>query len=85
VWIKRICLLPQFSIANPTKQRFAGWPTDGVPDKVNVHDFAGKEPGKAIPYGVYGIGANAGCASAGIDHDTAGFAVNAIRPPKTST
>jgi DNA-binding phage protein len=51
----------------------------GRPDEVNVHDFIDKELGKAIPYGVYDIGANAGCVSVGIDHDTAEFAVNAIR------
>jgi hypothetical protein len=51
----------------------------GCPDKVNVHDFVDKELGKAIPYGVYDIGANAGCVSVGINHDTAEFAVNAIR------
>ena len=43
-----------------------------------MHDFIDKELGKAIPYGVYDIGANAGCVSVGIDHDTAEFAVNAI-------
>jgi len=37
------------------------------------------ELGKAIPYGVYDIGANSGWVSLGIDHDTAAFAVNAIR------
>jgi hypothetical protein len=26
---------------------------EGCPDKVNEHDFADKELGKAIPYGVY--------------------------------
>ena len=52
---------------------------EGCPDEVNVHDFVDKELGKAIPYGVYDIGANAGCVSVGIDHDTAQFAVNAIR------
>ena len=51
----------------------------GRPIDVNVHDFVDKELGKAIPYGVYDIGANAGCVSVGIDHDTAEFAVNAIR------
>ena len=34
--------------------------------------------GKAIPYGVYDIGANAGYVSVGVDHDTAEFAVNSI-------
>ena len=35
--------------------------------------------GRAVPYGVYDIGENAGWVSVGIDHDTASFAVNAIR------
>ena len=52
---------------------------EGCPDKVNVHDFVDKELGKAIPYGVYGIAANAGCVSVGIDNDTAQFSVNSIR------
>jgi len=51
---------------------------EGCPDEVKVHDFVDKELGKAIPYGVYDIAANAGCVSVGIDHDTAEFAVNAI-------
>ena len=51
----------------------------GCPDKVNVHDFIDKELGKAIPYGVYDIAANAGCVSVGISNDTAQFAVNSIR------
>src|SRR4029077_2201635 len=50
----------------------------GCPDEVNVHDFADKELGKGIPYGVYDIAADVGCVSVGIDHDTAEFAVNAI-------
>jgi len=51
----------------------------GCPDQVNVHDFLDKKFGKAVPYGVYDIGANAGCVSLGIDRDTAEFAVNAVR------
>ena len=51
----------------------------GRPIGVNVHDFADKELGKAIPYGVYDISANAGWVSVGVDHDTAEFAVNAVR------
>ncbi len=51
----------------------------GCADKVNVHDFVDKELGKAIPYGIYDITANAGCVSVGIDNDTAQFAVNSIR------
>jgi hypothetical protein len=52
---------------------------NGRPDLVNVHDFIDEDLGKAIPYGVYDIGANVGCVSVGVDHDTATFAVNAIR------
>ena len=37
------------------------------------------ELGRAVPYGVYDIADNAGWVSVGIDHDTASFAVNAIR------
>lgn len=51
----------------------------GCPDAVNMHDFADKEFGKVVPYGVYDIVADAGCVSVGIDHDTAEFAVNAIQ------
>jgi len=48
------------------------------PDGVRVHDFVDKELGKAIPHGVYDIGANAGWVSVGIDHDTAEFAAHSI-------
>ena len=51
----------------------------GCPDEVKVHDFVDKKLGKAIPYGVYDIADNAGWVSVGVDHDTAEFAVNAIR------
>jgi hypothetical protein len=63
----------------PYKNAGSDYRRKGCPDKVNVHDFVDKELGKAIPYGVYDIGANAGCVSVGIDHDTAQFAVNTIR------
>jgi Rhodopirellula transposase DDE domain len=51
----------------------------GEPEPVRVHDFLIPELGRAAPYGVYDIGANTGWVSLGIDHDTASFAVNAIR------
>jgi hypothetical protein len=51
----------------------------GHPDEVRVHDFLIKEFGRAVPYGVYNLAANAGWVSVGIDHDTAAFAVNSIR------
>ena len=51
----------------------------GDPQRVNVHDFVDKELGKAVPYGVYDVAANAGFVSVGITSDTAEFAVEAIR------
>lgn len=54
------------------------WQPSGNPVKVNGHDFPSGVP-KAIPYGIYDIGANEGWISVGIDHDTAAFAVNTLR------
>jgi hypothetical protein len=51
----------------------------GEPQRVNVHDFEDKNLGKVVPYGVYDIAANQGWVSVGITHDTAAFAVAAIR------
>ena len=55
------------------------WRPNGQPIPVRVHDFLDRELGKAIPYGVYDLANNEGWVSVGIDHDTAAFAVNAIR------
>ncbi len=55
------------------------WRPKGKPEEVRVHDFIDREKGKAIPYGVYDLGANKGWVSVGVDHDTASFAVNTIR------
>ena len=51
----------------------------GNPQEVRVHDFLIQELGRAVPYGVYDLAANAGWLSVGVDHDTAAFAVNSIR------
>ena len=51
----------------------------GDPETVRVHDFLIKELGRAVPYGVYDLAANAGWVNLGIDHDTAAFAVHSIR------
>ena len=51
----------------------------GEPEKVRVHDFLIPDLGRAAPYGVYDIADNTGWVSVGVDHDTASFAVNAIR------
>lgn len=49
------------------------------PVLVTTHDFPDKELGKAIPYGVYDLANNEAGVSVGISHDTAEFAVSAIR------
>jgi hypothetical protein len=51
----------------------------GQPEPVRVHDFMDKELGKAIPYGIYDVTANAGWVSVGTDHDTSAFAVATLR------
>ena len=51
----------------------------GQPEQVKVHDFIDPELGKAIPYGVYDLTADAGWVSVGVDHDTAEFAVGTVR------
>ena len=55
------------------------WRPKGDPEQVRVHDFLIKELGRAVPYGVYDLAADAGWVSVGIDHDTAAFAVQSIR------
>jgi hypothetical protein len=55
------------------------WRPKGRPEEVRVHDFIDPRRGKAIPYGVYDLGRNAGWVSVGITPDTASFAVNTIR------
>ncbi|WP_156971104.1 ISAzo13 family transposase [Beijerinckia mobilis] len=63
------------------------WRPQGPPEEVRVHDFVIPELGRAVlepalgldPRGVYDIAGNKGWVSVGIDHDTAAFAVNAIR------
>ena len=54
------------------------WQPEGEPELVDVHDFPQDAIGKAIPYGVYDVGANDGFVSVGIDHDTPVFAVTTI-------
>jgi hypothetical protein len=55
------------------------WQPQGQPEAVRVHDFVDRALGKAIPYGVYDLAGNSGWVSVGTDHDTAAFAVQAIR------
>ena len=55
------------------------WRPAGEPARVSTHDFPDLELGKAIPYGVYDVAANAGWVNVGTDHDTAAFAVESVR------
>ncbi|MGQ0712337.1 MAG: ISAzo13 family transposase, partial [Gemmatimonadaceae bacterium] len=55
------------------------WRAKGDPAPVRVHDFLSAARGKASPYGVYDLARNEGWVSVGVDHDTASFAVHAIR------
>lgn len=55
------------------------WQPKSQPELVEVHDFPSQALGKAIPYGVYDVGANEGLVSVGTDHDTAEFAVATTR------
>jgi hypothetical protein len=55
------------------------WQPRGQPERVNVYDFVDKQVGKAIPYGIYDVGRNAGWVNVGQDHDTAQFAVESLR------
>jgi DNA-binding phage protein len=55
------------------------WRPEHHPEEVKVHDFAEKALGKVVPYGIYDPTDNTGWVSVGIDHDTAGFAVETMR------
>jgi hypothetical protein len=55
------------------------WRPAGDLVKVRDHDFPDQELGKITPYGVYDIAANTGFVSVGTSHDTAAFAVSALR------
>jgi Rhodopirellula transposase DDE domain len=55
------------------------WRPKGRPELVNIHDFIDPKLSRAVPYGVYDITNNVGWVSVGTDHDTASFAVHAIR------
>jgi transposase len=61
--------------ASPGRQ----WRPQGSPARVRDHDFASDAAGRAIPYGIYDLAADAGWVSVGTDHDTAAFAVETVR------
>ena len=66
-------------LVGPFKNGGREWRPQGQPEPVNVHDFPDPRIGKAIPYGIYDVGRNAGWVNVGQDHDTASFAVASLR------
>ena len=55
------------------------WQPAGTPVRVGVHDFPDPAVPKAVPYGIYDVGANTGWVSVRADGDTAAFAVETLR------
>jgi Rhodopirellula transposase DDE domain len=55
------------------------WRPEGEPARVRDHGFPEPGAGKAIPYGIYDLAANAGWVNVGTDRNTAEFAVESIR------
>jgi transposase len=77
--------LPIISVDTKKKELIGNFKNAGTdyrrsrcPNEVLTHDFIDREKGKAVPYGIYDIGANEGWVSVGVDHDTAEFAVATI-------
>jgi transposase len=66
-------------LVGPFKNSGREWRLEGEPAKVRTHDFPDLDLGKAIPYGIYDVAANAGWVSVGTGHDTAAFAVESLR------
>ena len=56
----------------------AGAKWDHSPELVNDHDFPSAAEGRAIPYGIYDVRANAGTVFVGQTADTPAFAVDCI-------
>lgn len=55
------------------------WHRAGNPVEARAHDFPEKGALKAVPYGIYDIGADAGWVTVGCDGDTSAFAVATLR------
>jgi transposase len=66
-------------LVGPFRNGGRDWQPKGQPEPVEVYDFAKKDLGKALPYGVYDQTTNTGWVGVGIDHDTAEFAVETLR------
>ena len=78
------CRWPVISIDSKKSELIGNFKQAGVEwrqqrREVNIYDFLNLAQGKAIPYGIYDIGHNQGYVVVGTSHDTAEFAVTAIR------
>jgi len=66
-------------LVGPYKNAGREWRPKGDPIEVLMHDFPDPDVPKAVPYGIYDIGANTGWVNVGMSADTAEFAVQSIR------
>lgn len=84
---RRACLkakMPAISVDTKKKELVGNFKNPGrtwrqQPLEVLATDFASDAVGKAIPYGIYDIQHNSGFVVVGTSHETAQFAVAAIR------
>lgn len=75
---------PRISVDTKKKELVGNFKNPGrtwrrAPLEVLATDFASDASGKAIPYGIYDLQQNTGFVVVGTSHETAQFAVNAIR------
>jgi hypothetical protein len=75
--------LPVISVDTKKKELVGQFKNPGVawnrrPELVKDHDFPSEADGKAIPYGIYDIGANRGMVVVGTSRETAQFAIDCI-------
>ena len=77
---------PALSVDTKTKEKLGNqsnsgreYEPKGHPRATDTHDFLDTTKGKVVPYGVYAIPRNEAVVAMGISHDTAEFAVAAIR------
>ena len=71
-------------LAGESKNAGREWRPEGRPAATRTHDFPGDSVGKAVPYGVHDLAADAGRVNAGTGHDTAAFAVESVRRWRTA-
>ncbi|MGI0028496.1 MAG: ISAzo13 family transposase [Nitrososphaera sp.] len=75
--------LPVVSVDTKKKELVGRFKNPGrvwtqTPLLVNDHDFRSDAKGRAVPYGVFDLGANRGRVVVGTSHDTPAFAVDAL-------